>query len=386
MTITKHKNLYKKDSNTNTRIWWMESEDSKYRMHSGVLNGQIVVSEWTICEGKNIGKKNETTPEKQCLLEVEASYKKKLAQGNYKESLDAESLDQDNYIKPLLAKEYGEDYVCTETDYKSNKVYSNPKLDGIRILINSKGMWSRQGKPIISAPHILEDLKDVFEAYPNIVLDGELYTNKLSQDFNKIISLGRQQKPTATDLKESRELLQYWIYDIESMKETKDNYESRSNFIKSLFDSGLIKTKTIVQTPTEIVKNKDHLDELFQNYIVQGYEGQMIRINGKPYENKRSKQLLKRKEFLEEDFKLVDIVEGEGNRSGMAGNVLCVNASGKVFGAGIQGDRDFFKLLLKEKQSYIDTLVSIKFQNLTPDGIPRFPVAVKFWKTTKREL
>ncbi len=124
--IVKHKEIYKKDSNENTRVWWMESEDDKFRVHSGVLNGQIVVSGWTVCEPKNTGKKNSTTAKQQCLVEVEANYKKKLAQGNYKESPDAVTLNEDNFFKPMLAKEYGEDgtYVSGST------VYSQPKLDG----------------------------------------------------------------------------------------------------------------------------------------------------------------------------------------------------------------------------------------------------------------
>ena len=154
----KHKELYKKDSNENIRVWWIESEGEKFRMHSGVYGGQIVVSEWTTCEPKNIGKKNATTAEEQCLLEVEASYKKKLAQGNYKESLDKESLEQDNYIKPMLAKEYGEDWNPTDLDFKSEKIYSNVKYDGLRTIATINGLYSRQGKKIISAPHILREL------------------------------------------------------------------------------------------------------------------------------------------------------------------------------------------------------------------------------------
>jgi hypothetical protein len=100
----------------------------------------------------------------------------------------------------------------------------------------------------------------------------------------------------------------------------------------------------------------------------------------------RMKQLIKRKEFKEEEFKIVDIVEGEGNRSGMAGNILVEMSDGKKFGSGIQGDREFYRKLLKEKDSYIGTQVSIKYQNLTPDGIPRFPVAVKFWNSKTREF
>lgn len=266
-------------------------------------------------------------------------------------------------------------------NYFANKIL----VHNCRCIVNSKGMWSRQGKPIISAPHISKVLKPVFDKHPDLVLDGELYTNRLSQDFNKLISLARQQKPTAADLKESEEYLQFWIYDVESMKSPGDTFEKRNQYLKKLLDEE-VSSNTIVFVPTERVKNSDHLDELYQTYMEQGYEGQMVRISSKPYENKRSKQLLKRKEFKEEEFVIVDIVEGEGNRSGMAGNVLCRDSNGKLFGAGIQGDRDFYRLLLSTKADLIGTLVSIKYQNLTPDGIPRFPVAVKFWKTKTREI
>jgi len=510
--IKKHKELYKKDSNQNTRVWWMESEDNKFRTHSGVYGGEIVVSEWTVCESKNIGKKNQTTAEEQCLLEVAANYKKKLAQGNYKETLDENSLNQDNYIKPMLAKEYGEDYEYVE----GSTVFSQPKLDGCfscetlietedgpipigkivenrmkvkvwsynlndniqekkeilafmsfeepaewveiefedgtklktttnhqlwsvsrndwieannlgfeeeccgynltkrspliksitpinsqkrynievkdnnnyyangilvhncRCIATSKGLFSRQGKPIISAPHVLEELKSIFDKQPDLILDGELYSDRLSDNFNEIISLARKSKPEPEDLLKSKDYLQYWIYDLISDKP----YEKRHEELKSLVtESSVIK---LVETTK--VSSKEELDKCYARYMEQGYEGQMIRISNKGYENKRTKQLIKRKEFKEEEFKLIDIVEGDGNRSGMAGNVLVETVTGKQFGAGIQGDREFFRELLKNKSDYIDTLVSIKYQNLTPDGIPRFPVAVKFWKTKTREL
>lgn len=266
-------------------------------------------------------------------------------------------------------------------NYFANKIL----VHNCRCIANSKGIWSRQGKPIVSAPHIFKELKPVFDKHPELVLDGELYTNRLSQDFNKLISLARQQKPTAADLKESEEYLQFWIYDVESMKSPEDTFEKRNQYLKKLLDEE-VSSNMIVFVPTERVKNFDHLDELYQTYMEQGYEGQMVRISSKPYENKRSKQLLKRKEFKEEEFTIVDIVEGEGNRSGMAGNILCKDSVGKQFGAGIQGDRDFYRQLLSTKTDLIGTLVSIKYQNLTPDGIPRFPVAVKFWKTKTREI
>ena len=57
-------------------------------------------------------------------------------------------------------------------------------------------MTSRNGKPIVSAPHISDSLKKFFTQYPSIVLDGELYNHKFKNDFNKIMSLVKKTKPT----------------------------------------------------------------------------------------------------------------------------------------------------------------------------------------------
>jgi DNA ligase-1 len=127
------------------------------------------------------------------------------------------------------------------------------------------------------------------------------------------------------------------------------------------------------------------LDELFQVYLEMGYEGQMVRLSTTPYENKRTKQLLKRKEFEEEEFLIHDIEEGTGNRSGMAGTIYLKKQDGAVFGSGVRGNRDSYRELLQNKTKYIGTLASVRFQNYTPDGVPRFPVVVKFWMSSKRE-
>jgi DNA ligase 1 len=400
MTIKTHRKLYKKDSNENTRVWWQESDGDKFRTNSGVVDGEIVVSEWSVCTPKNVGKANATTGESQCLLEVEANYKKKLAQGNYKETIDEESLSKDNYIKPMLAKKYLEDYTPSKDDYKNGIIYSSYKLDGTRCVASKDGLMSRQGKQILSTPHVFEAFKPLFEKHPELVLDGELYTDKLADNFNEIISLVRRIKPTAQELEDCRKLIQFHVYDVATIPDsliasfpalsfkanTKQHYsfaqryEVLQHIVKQVADSN----EYVVLVEAIKVKDEAQLDELFQTCLERGYEGQMIRLSKAPYEFKRSKQLLKRKEFEEEEFLITDIVEGIGNRSGMAGNIVCKTKSNTEFGAGIRGDRDFFRDLLANKDSYVGTLASIRFQNLTPDGVPRFPVAVKFWGNKER--
>ncbi len=378
--------LYKQTATGATQVWFQEINPvgDSFRTVSGQLNGKLVYSEWTVCTAKNIGKANGTTPQQQCQLEVEANYKKKLAQGNYKDSLDEDSLSQDNYVKPMLAKKFGEDYTPTSVDYTKGLVYSQPKLDGIRCIATQQGLFSRQGKPIVSAPHVHEALKPLFDKYPGLVFDGELYTDKLVNDFNKIISLTRKTKPTVEDLKESRELIQYHVYDlVAAQKTTKASFADRYEFLDGLIAE--LNSDYIALVETKKVRDTRDLDELFQVYLEMGYEGQMVRLSTTPYENKRTKQLLKRKEFEEEEFLIHDIEEGTGNRSGMAGTIYLKKQDGAVFGSGVRGNRDSYRELLQNKTKYIGTLASVRFQNYTPDGVPRFPVVVKFWMSSKRE-
>jgi len=92
---------------------------------------------------------------------------------------------------------------------------------------------------------------------------------------------------------------------------------------------------------------------------------------------KRSKHLLKRKEFQDREFKILDIVEGVGNKSGMAGNMVFKNHKGIEFHSNIKGNREYLKELLKNKNKLIGKSATVKYFNLTPDDeIPRFPYVI----------
>jgi DNA ligase-1 len=119
--------------------------------------------------------------------------------------------------------------------------------------------------------------------------------------------------------------------------------------------------------------------EAYEEFVTKGYEGAMVRVNAK-YEQKRTKNLLKYKEFTDGEYTIVDVVEGVGNRSGGAGNIVCKKLDGTTFKDGrntfdsnIKGTRDFCKQMLLKKDDYIGKVGSIKYFNLTPDGKPRFP-------------
>jgi DNA ligase-1 len=102
----------------------------------------------------------------------------------------------------------------------------------------------------------------------------------------------------------------------------------------------------------------------------------MVRLNTK-YENKRSKNLLKRKDFQDKEYTILNIIEGEGNKAGMAGAMVFENDLGIRFNSNIKGSREYLKELLKNKRELIGQEATVKFFNLTPDNnVPRFPYVI----------
>ena len=353
--------IYKKTKTGATQEWTIEVDGNKYRTHSGQVGGAITTNEWTVVYGKNVGRANSTTDSEQAMAEAVAKRTKKLESGYFE---DVNNINEQQYFEPMLAAKW-EDY----KDKIQYPIYSQPKLDGIRCIVTKDGMFSRNGKPIISAPHIGESLNFLFESNPNLILDGELYADKFANDFNAIVSLVKKTKPTADDLKESAKNIEYHIYDIPSVNET---FDGRLEALNELFQYF---PKCVKLVETHIADNVDEVMELYGEYVDKGFEGQMLRLNGK-YENKRSKSLLKHKSFVDEEYTILDIVEGEGNRTGTAGYMVFETVEGKRFKSNVKGTWDETAEMLKNKTELIGKQATIKYFNLTPDGIPRFPFVI----------
>ena len=357
--------LYKRTSTGAVQQWQIEVDHNEgaYRTISGQVGGKLVTSEWTVCEGKNIGRSNETTPAEQARKEATAKFNKK-CENHYNYKL--EDADKTSFTKPMLAQPFD------KFDGDFSDLYSQPKLDGMRCFTNHAGMKSRGGKPIISAPHIHAALKDFLSEYPEVTLDGELYTDALKDDFNKIISLAKQSKPTAAKLAESAKHLQYWVYDM--------IYPGDPDFLSRIrsLHGAFVNIPGIVVVDTHRVPTKETMDQLYSEYLAAGMEGQMLRHGSSIYEGKRSKHLLKRKEFVDEEFTVIALNEGKGNYAGMVKSVSLMNDKGQQFDAGIKGNQAYLKSLMNfSLQS--DSEATVRYQNLTPDGIPRFGIVYKIW-------
>jgi DNA ligase 1 len=378
--------LYKKTSLGQVQQWEIVPTETGYYTKEGIKDGKITKSKETKVEQKNIGKKNETSLRQQIINECKSKIQKKKDSG-YVENIM--HIDNKKFESPMLAKKY-DDYTKKNNLWDGRKVFTQPKLDGIRCDASIKGMVSRNGKPFFSLPHISRALAKVFKRYPEIHFDGELYNHEYKSDFNKIVSLVTKGRGKVNDIKESdirnaEKYIQYHIYDIRGDRVSDKIFSERNKILQDI-----VSAHGIVIVPTYQVEDQKALDKQYKKFLEDGYEGQMVRLNEK-YHNKRCNSLLKRKTFLDKEFKIIDILEGKGNRSGMMGMLMLTDGK-NTFKAGSRGNDAFRKEILKNKLKYIGLNATIRYQDLTPDKesgggkVPRFGVMTKLRDRHNEEI
>jgi DNA ligase-1 len=352
--------LYSRTSTGATQTWTIEIDGGRYRTEYGQIDGKKTTTEWMVAESTNVGRANQRDINAQAEFEAKAIWKKKSEAGYYENIKD---IDRPAFIEPMLAQKYED-----RKDEIEWPVWTQPKLDGIRCIATAKGLFSRAGKQFKSVPHVSVALQDFFKENPDAMLDGELYCDKLANDFNKITSLVKKTKPSIKDLEESEKTIQYHIYDI---VDTSKAFPERSHWL----ESRIVTTLVIRLVMTARVESIEQLDRLYEGFLAAGYEGQMVRTNG-CYEQKRSKTLLKRKEFQDAEYEIIEICEGTGNRTGMAGFAILKNNDGSEFKSNIKGSHDFLTELLTHKTKLVGEKATVQFFNLTPGGVPRFPYVI----------
>ena len=271
--------------------------------------------------------------------------------------------------KPMLA------YPASVKPIDYNKpVFIQPKLDGVRCVIQCDGnpakrgivAFSRTGKEWKNIDHILAQLKPFFKRFPNVILDGELYNHDLRDNFEKIISLVRKTKPTDEDRQEASELTQFHCYDIIDENKT---YEERLHFIQSNFPN----TKCLRYVRTELITSEKLAKNCHKENIVAGYEGSIVRTND-TYQCKRSHNLRKFKDFSDSEAKIIDWVEGKGKRIGTIGKFVAVDADGNEFGMPVMDNFSYLQENFKKMQGWVGKTATFTYFERTKKGSYRHPL------------
>ena len=224
-------------------------------------------------------------------------------------------------MKPMLAHKFDNNRV----DW-SKPLYIQPKLDGVRCLITKDGAFSRTGKQFKNIAHIELSLKSFFDQQPDVVLDGELYNHDLKDDFEKIISLVRKQKPTDDDRLDAKNLTQFHCYDYFDGVQY-NSYKTRMN---NLVTSDIY-SYCVRYVPAKLVDSYNYARTLHKQYLDEGYEGSIIRLDGL-YKHGRSYDLMKFKDFSDTEATIIGYEVGQGKRTGTLGKFIMQDDEGVKFG------------------------------------------------------
>ena len=270
-------------------------------------------------------------------------------------------------IKAMLAHKYNPD----KADYPA---YIQPKLDGVRCLFTKDGAFSRAGNQFMNVEHIEYDLKPVFNRYPNLILDGELYNHGLKDDFNKIISLVKKKKPTKDDRIEAAQQVQYHMYDVASFPNA--TYTWRMGFINRLTDSSMVRTSNcLVITESKVALDFDDAVSLHQKNLKLGYEGSIYRTLDGYYKGTRSWDLMKFKDFHDDEAVIVGYETGKGKRQGTLGKFIMQDDEGIEFGCPPGKGYDYKDLagMLDNVHDYIGQRATFTYFQRTKAGSYRHP-------------
>lgn len=374
--------LYKQTSSGAIQEWEVSVIHNNVVTRFGQLNSPNIQETSEIVKGKNIGKTNETSDVEQAQLRAEQMHSAKIKKGytpdlelakSTKNTLDA--------VNPMLAYP-----IEKKEKHVEFPAYAQPKLDGMRciaVVTDFKcTLYTRTQKIIPTIPHINKQIEvaSIALGLPDMVLDGELYNHDLKDDFNRLMSLIKRDEPH-----EDCKVVEYHMYDdVSEFSEYEDRYETIKDV--STYGSHLIATKSY------LVEDRKQLDQYFHAFLSQGYEGAMYRNPKVGYEQKRSTSLLKVKVMDDREFEIVDVNEGKGKLAGKAGAFVCriayVDCSQnqpmgggkteyKEFKAKLKGNIDDLEEYWVNKDKYIGKQLTVQYQGLTPDGIPRFPVGLR---------
>jgi len=337
----------------------------------GYIDGKIQTLYKAINIGKNIGKSNYVCPLQNAINVARSQWTLK-KEKDFKEKEDNNIECKVDDSCPISKVDDSCPLVMLAHDFnkKGNHIkfpcFVQRKFDGTRcVSIPQVGLFSRNKKKYPHLDHITQEI-NMLPA--NIILDGELYSESIS--FQEIVGIVKRQTLSKDDIQKQLHI-KLFVYDIINDQP----YHIRYKSLITLFQKHNFKHLVLVHS--DICDTKEQMIEKHNVYVEQGYEGIMLRNNNGVYKGTRSNDLQKYKQFMDDEYKVDGFEDGVGSDKG-AVIWVCVNKDNATFRVRPRGTRESRQELFTNGLNYIGKMLTVRFQELTNDGIPRFPVGIAF--------
>ena len=328
---------------------------------SGQQEGKKVNKVRLVKSGKNIGRANETTIQRQAADELDRLYTKQYDKGYVNDITKVSATKQVGEVKkPQLAHKYPD---------KAHKlcagefILTQPKIDGVRcfITMTEDGLrfTSRTGKPIPTVPRIASEIGDKLPM--GHIMDGELYIE--GYELQDIVSVVLPTKNKKTE--ELKGVMLHW-YDYIPVGKEDESYTSR------FIESDLVFNPSIINKLKCDLFCEVTLEATFDRYIAEGYEGMMLRDSTEGYKfGTRTNALQKYKKMHTEEFQIIDIIESPQDN---APRFVCDLRNGNTVTVRLVGDKEENMKYLDNKEEYLGKWMTVKYQAWTKTGSIQFPV------------
>lgn len=345
------KSLYYKDVKGSIRVWSVFPTDQGFVTESGMLGGNLIQVPHMVPYGLGSRDQNE-----QIESMIQSRINKRIDRGYCHTVEQAQSGKPTNALgwhKPMLARRFDK---VKEIDW--SMTFVQRKFNGHRCIVRGEDdvAYSRGGKILGAIPEIIEDV-----GYADgIPIDGELYCHGVP--LQTISSWAKKRQPDTHKLT-------FMVFDA-IMDEP---YYERLRFLRDIEGSFGPRVKIV---PTDMCIGEFNPRPVMEQFIKEGYEGLILRLNDFPYEDgKRSKGLIKVKSYLDKEFKVVRILKSV---DGWA-RLVCEVRPGVYFNCSAPGNFEEKTEVFQNKENYIGRFVNVQFPEYTNDGKPSQPVAV-YWR------
>ena len=236
-----------------------------------------------------------------------------------------------------------------ENDVELTGWWMSEKLDGVRAYWDGTRFLSRQGNPFFAPDWFTAKL-------PDTPLDGELFGGR--RKFQQTVSIVRRQ-----DRGEGWKGLAFVVFDAPALDAP---FEERLAYCERYVED--VAPPYTEWLPHERCRDVAHLREELARVEGLGGEGLMLRQPGSRYEAGRSHTLLKVKSFKDDEARVIGHLAGAGKHKGRLGALEVELRDGTRFSVGTG-----FSDAERGTPPAVGTIITFRYQELSNDGVPRFP-------------
>lgn len=385
-------------------------------LHQGFEGGKVSFKDATfITSGKNLGKANQTNVWTQTLAQAKSKYADKNRTNDSPELFRPMLANGEAVSADLLA-----DTVYELHDKYENNYYVQYKYDGHRMVcrLRDQFCYTRTAEKTHVSQILFRELGIVNEhirsalskyANYNIYLDGEYYYHGTS--LQQITSAVRSEEQS-----EEKDKLLYYVFDVPMTTqdgkiapiECKERLLALATLQKFFASYNLT---NIVFVQTWAPKEAKRLGQLYMTALKNKYEGLVLKIADGLYEpghnNYHSRQMVKIKELLREEFRVTGFKTGKGKSEGkiilqcaitednVSQAVSYMRRQGRIFSICPDAARgtifsvtpaltaeeseDLYKKVLAEEIDIIGKLYTVEFRDWSDKLLPIQPVGISFF-------